>query len=219
MDLEVLVAENLFEKIAAGIKTIFSSENVMMARKWFREEAQKITNVNLRQLFEQGNKKTIRVINISAIGSMFMYHYDPKLKDKLPYYDTFPLIFVIEIYNDGFLGINLHYLPPYYRAKLMDALYEIATVPYAVPKKDKDKPQKNIVGNDKMKLQISYNILKSASRFRLFRPCVKRYLFSHVTSRYLFVEPDKWDMVLMLPTQRFVKASEDQVYRDSARMM
>ena len=57
---------------------------------------------------------------------MFMFIYDPKHKDTLPFYDTFPLVFPIEIYSDSFLGINLHYLPPVLRAKLMDALYTTA---------------------------------------------------------------------------------------------
>jgi hypothetical protein len=51
----------------------------------------------------------------------------PSSRRQLPYWDRLPLIFPIEIYPDGFLGINLHYLPPMYRAKLMDALYGILT--------------------------------------------------------------------------------------------
>lgn len=191
--------KNIFTTIALGLPTNITSTTIMAARQWFRETAQKITSVNLSHLFEQNAKNLVNDINITSIGSMFTFHYDPKWKDKLPYYDAVPLIFVVELYSDGFLGINLHYLSPYHRAKLMDALYTITL-------KEKDM----------MKVQISYSVLKSASKFRLFKPCLKRYLSSHIQSRLLFIEPEKWDMVLMLPTQRFVKASEDQIYRDSA---
>ena len=40
-------------------------------------------------------------------GRLNMFIYDPKLKKKLPYYDTFPLVLPLENYNDGFLGIKL----------------------------------------------------------------------------------------------------------------
>ena len=72
-------------------------------------------------------------INIQNIGQMFMFFYDPKNKQTLPYYDRFPLVFPIELYSDGFLGINLHYLPQKYRANLMDALYSIELLNKAVP--------------------------------------------------------------------------------------
>ena len=45
-----------------------------------------------------------------------------KLKNKLPYYDRFPLTLPIEQYSDGFLGINLHYLSILMRIRLLDRL-------------------------------------------------------------------------------------------------
>ena len=53
-----------------------------------------------------------------------MFIYDPKLKDKLPYYDTFPLVLPVEQYKDGFLGINLHYLSIPMRMRLLDRLMD-----------------------------------------------------------------------------------------------
>ena len=64
-----------------------------------------------------------------VIGSMFMFFYDPKHKEKLPYYDTFPLAIIIGRAEGGFLGLNLHYLPPTLRAKALDALLGSGSVP------------------------------------------------------------------------------------------
>ena len=36
----------------------------------------------------------------SMLGNMYFYSYNPKWKDKLPWYDTFPLVFPIEEYNN-----------------------------------------------------------------------------------------------------------------------
>ena len=54
------------------------------------------------------------------VGEMYMFMYDAKHKDTLPYYDRFPLIFMLERYNNGFLGLNLHYLHPRLRVGLLE---------------------------------------------------------------------------------------------------
>ena len=69
------------------------------------------------------------------------------------------------------------------------------------------------------RVRVSYQILKSASNLRFYRPCIKRYLFSNIRSRYLFIDPDRWDIALMLPSARFVKAGINRVYLDSRRMV
>lgn len=134
---------------------------------------------------------------------MVMFFYDAKWKDVLPYWDQFPLVYPIEMYDDGFLGINLHYLPPILRARLMDALYTAA-----ITRKDKIQ-----------RLRISYDILNSAAKFTPFKPCIKRYLVKHVRSRFFYVEPREWDMALLLPTQRFVGASDTKVWSDSRKII
>jgi hypothetical protein len=137
-----------------------------------------------------------------------MFKYDPKWKDELPYYDIFPLIFPIEIYKDSFLGINLHYLPYKQRAQLMDALYTL------LYKKDETISIKNKTDkNDK--LIIAYQILKGASKFKNFKPCVKKYLFNHVRSRLSIIPLKHWETVMMLPLARFIKAPESKVWSDS----
>ncbi|MCA6385861.1 MAG: hypothetical protein IM620_20520 [Cytophagales bacterium] len=70
--------------------------------------------------------------------------------------------------------------------------------------------------DDSTKLNISYSILKQASSMRLFAPCFKRYLFSQVKSRMIYIPPSEWDISLFLPTQRFKKAPDDQVWRESS---
>mgnify|MGYP003341753173 CR=1 FL=1 len=65
------------------------------------------------------------------------------------------------------------------------------------------------------RLKISYNILQQASRYRFFKPCIKRYLVSHVKSRFFYIEPTEWEMALFLPLDRFVGANKQRVYRDS----
>lgn len=186
----------IFQKIAADKPSDMVRED---ARRWFRETASKLTsrNVSTSRLLQTGKENLQSSISVDDIGRMFMFMYDPKLKDVLPYYDTFPLCIPIEIYDDGFLGLNLHYLPPRGRAALFDSLLDA-------------------VSNDKYdkttRLRVTYKILKGASRFSGFEPCVKRYLAGQVRSKFLYVDPENWDMAVMLPTERFKGARKSTIW-------
>ena len=85
--------------------------------QWYRNRIKELGTPSQAQLIRDG-KITGRV----NFGALNMFIYDPKLKNKLPYYDTFPLVLPIERYRDGFLGINFHYLPYALRARLMSRL-------------------------------------------------------------------------------------------------
>jgi len=136
------------------------------------------------------------------IGMLYCYYYDPKTKDDLPYWDRFPMVLVLEKYNDGFLGLNLHYLPVRYRIAFLQKLMKYAQLT----------PEQDI-----RRMRISYDILQSTKRFAEFRPCLKRYLFSHMRSRLLMIQPDEWDVATMLPIQQFRGAKPQKVWMDSVK--
>lgn len=102
----------------------------------------------------------------------------------------------------GFYGINLHYLPPQLRAKLMDSLYEI---------------KNNSRYDESTKLRISYEILNSSSKFKFFKPTFKHYLTSNVRSKFIEINATEWDVALFLPTERFMKAKKTRVWADSRK--
>ena len=133
---------------------------------------------------------------------MYCYSYDPKHKKKLEYYDEFPLIFMVEPAKGGFIGINLHYVSPRNRVMIMDALTLITT----------DKKY-----NSKTKLAMSYNILKSLSKYNMIKPCLKRYLYTQVKSNFVKIDANEWDIALFLPVQKFKKAAASTVWSESAR--
>jgi hypothetical protein len=172
------------------------------ARDWFRDKARNTRNNNTypANLIKTHDKKTNQV----KIGHMYHFRYDPKGKQTLPYYDTFPLIFMVGPAQDGFYGINLHYLPPKLRAKLMDNLYSIAS---------------NNRYDESTKLRISYKLLQGASKYRYFKPTFKHYLDAHVGSQFLHIDSAEWDIALFLPTERFEKAKKSRVFADSRKMI
>jgi hypothetical protein len=169
---------------------------------WFRQNAGAVTDINSTSLIRQYDKKELQIVTNITVGKLYFMMYDPKHKKTLPYYDLFPCIFPIEPYADGsFLAINLHYLPPVVRAKLMDALYGLEAGKLSKSKK----------------LELSYGILKGAAKFGPFKPCIKRYLKSQIRSRFIAVPYEQWQAAIFLPVHEFVKASAAKVWADSRK--
>ena len=138
--------------------------------------------------------------NRFVTGGLYYFYYDPKTKKEIPYYDRFPLVLVLERYKDGFLGLNLHYLPVKYRITLLDKLMDYAILDG---------------NNDIMRMRVSYDILNASKRYREFRPCLKKYLHGHIQSKILAVQPNEWDIAAYLPIHQFKKASVNEVWQDS----
>jgi len=198
------MATYIFQKIADEGKIELGSDvDPEEARDWYRDKAQSVRNVNMKRELRNRARLYNKIVNLD-VGRMYMFQYDPKGKDTLPYYDMFPLIFVLEKYKDGFLGMNMHYLPPVFRARLMDRLYSIER-------------QDNI--RESKKLRLNYGFLNSVAKYKYFRPTVKRYLTSQVRSRYLWIPYEEWDIALMLPTQRFRKSKQNVVWRESKKLI
>lgn len=147
-------------------------------------------------------KKNLRTVRAPEIGRLYMYVYDPKHKKTLPYYDVFPMTFVMDFYDDGFLGMNVHYLPYMLRAKLMEALLF---------------HQKTTLRKGKREayLDISYKLLKHAAANKFFKPTIKRYLFDHVRSPFAEVLEPEWENALFLPVEQFRKKGKREVWSDS----
>jgi hypothetical protein len=135
-------------------------------------------------------------------GGLYFFYYSAKYGDKLPYWDAFPLVLPLERYGDGFLGMNLHYLPPRIRAGFMDKLMNFAIYD----------------DNDEIKrLRITYDIISASRRYKEFRPCIKRYLYQNIASKMLKVEPNEWETAVFLPVHQFQKAKVNEVWQDSIK--
>jgi hypothetical protein len=147
------------------------------------------------------------------IGGLYIYRYEAKYKDKLPYWDVFPLLFLIKVTPDHFMGLNLHYIAPRQRALLMDAIRNHLVRNNLDPADmDVDKGKQTTRART-----ISYQQLKGASKHLLFKPCVKKYLQSpaNVRSQFVKVPYDQWNEILFLPLQRFHKKSSKHVWLQS----
>lgn len=190
------------EKIAA--------QHVTMSRdslNWLMKRIQQLKNPAsmIRPLTRETHRYTRPTDRQKFLmGGLYYFYYDPKTKNDLPYYDRFPLVMPLKREPDGFIGLNLHYLPLRYRINFMRKL-----MPLALYNED----------DEIRRIRVTYPILNASSRFKEFRPCIKKYLYNHIKSRILSVEPQEWDIALHLPIQQFRKSPVKTVWQESVEQI
>lgn len=177
---------SLFDKVSKQLTAAGIKPRSAEARAWLGANIAKMRIPTDRSSVINDPK---RISARAFIGKMYLYHYDAKLKDVLPVWDKFPLVIPMETYQDGFLGINLHYLDPYSRLALLDRLLDFAN---------------NDKYDDTTRLRLSYSLLSKSRRYKMFEPCIKRYLFQHIVSSIVYIEPDNWETAIFLPFEKMV---------------
>lgn len=187
---------NLFQKIEQEAFRAGITPRTRESRAWFQRKLSSI-RTNRRQLM---NEPEIQQRQRSAVGGMYMFFYDPKHRQKLPYYDSFPLVIAVQKAPGGFHGLNLHYLPMTLRAKLLDGLMDITS---------------SSRYDESTRFAVSYEFLKKSSKTRYYKPCYKHYLTQHIEGRLAMVPAPEWEIATFLPTAQWNKASQTKVWSDS----
>ena len=148
---------------------------------WYKNKVSSMTTPGARSLIRKG-KATLR----PKYGVMNLFGYDPKHKDRLPYYDSFPLILPLEPAKGGFIGLNFHYLKPGARIAFLRSLANEAT-------------------DKRFDKKTRYNINWRNNTF--MKKTAKHYLFNHVRTSFLNITADEMAIAIFLPVARFKKGS------------
>lgn len=177
----------------------YSSKNSVT---WFQSQIKQLTggstNISSMQMLAQNQSSQTTVI---LPGRMYMFVYSAKHKEKLPYFDRFPLIIPFSKDRGSFKGLNFHYLPYAQRILLLDALIRAG---------GKANPHRK---NDA--LRLTWDTVNAASKMPLIAPCVKMYLNGYVKSRFIEIPSESWATAIMLPTANFGEVSINEVWKDS----
>jgi hypothetical protein len=167
---------------------------------WYRTQVNQLRNVsgsvNSMLSGKAGNLRS----RINP-GELYLFQYDAKHKNDLPYWDAMPLVLPFSTVAGGFLGINLHYLPYGLRFKLMGALLDV----------------KNKTADENKQQLFSWQLLNSGAKFPGVQACVKHYLTGHLRSRFLLIPSDDWLSASMMPLEQFQNASKEAVWRQSRK--
>ena len=192
---------NIFQRLELQAFRAGITPRTKESRDWFRSKIKNMRSIKREALMKED---PLKQTSQEIVGGMYMFFYDPKHKDTLPYYDAFPLVIVVGPAEGGFYGLNLHYLPPILRAKMLDALMDITT---------------NTKFNDSTRFKMSYELLVKTSKLKYFEPCFKHYLNEHVKSKFAMVPAPEWEIATFLPTADIRKANSKKVYYDSKKMI
>jgi len=195
------MAESIFGKLESEAFRAGIPARTEESRRWFMNKLKELGSVNRHDLLKDDLVSSRQRF---GIGNMYMFFYDPKHRQTLPYYDAFPLIVAVKPAPGGFYGLNLHYLPPALRAKMLDALLETKT---------------NKQYNDSTKFAATYKMLQNTSRLRYYKPCFKHYLSKHIDSKIALVHSPEWEIATFMPSEQFRKANARRVWRDSRKMI
>ena len=195
------MAVSLLKKFEGGLAFNEIEKFSSKARSWYMNELKNLI-VNRQKLMR--DSATIKKNRLFP-GRLFMYFYEPKHKDTLPYYDRFPLVMVVEKAKGkpGFYGLNFHYLDYRKRAILMERLMKYAT---------------NKKYDESTRLRLSYKLLKGASRLAAFKPCFKHYLPSQIASPIKMIPAQYWETALFFPSEQFKKSTRKNVFTKSRRL-
>jgi len=181
------MAKSIFDKISDR------TGGVKKSATWYRNAVSSLADkITARKLMNQG-----RILQRPSGGRLNLFFYDPKTKDRLPYYDTFPLVLPLEAIKGGFMGINFHYVSPMIRFRMLNQLQRFAT---------------NNKFDSTTKLDVSYQRVSGLERVK---PTIKKYLYSHVRSGFLRIDSQDAPTAVYLPVQQFKKRSASFVYGQS----
>ena len=184
-------------------------ENGVLVKKsvdWYLEQIELLGTIQntRKEKFILEGKSVGREMDRENWGGLYIFKYSPKYKDTLPYYDIFPLVLPLEFYEDGFLGINFHYLPIPIRVMFLEYLTRYADKPIDVE-------------NEKSRFIVNYKKLNKGRTGKILRPCVKKYLQEKFRSPFRRIYSVDWTTAILLPVQRFRKARDATVWNDSRK--
>ena len=119
----------LFEKITemtGGSKQSFSwyKNAVRKAAMDYKRDPSKLLReekIDSKDAEEEQDENLLRKYAVS--GHMYIFEYKAKMR-HLPYYDSFPLVYVIKANPQEFWGANLHYMSPKKRVMVVQRLLE-----------------------------------------------------------------------------------------------
>ncbi|CAL9982391.1 DNA end protector [Vibrio phage K469] len=187
-----------------------AKRNTAQAHKWFMGRISKDTNLKTERVYKElKENKTRKAMDKGLIGRLFLFNYDPKTKDTLPVYDTWPLVFFFNAHvgsgngngEKGVLylhGINMHYLSPKLRLILFTELIKL---------------KNDSALREKTRLKLSWQIIKKLAGARLAEHAVKTYRADHIRSELAEVYPQDWIIVISMQISRFVKGGKAMAWR------
>lgn len=131
-------------------------------------------------------------------GSINLFSYpNPKYAKQLPYYDTNPMVLILDYDGEYILGINLHYIPWTRRIEFA----------------------KKVIKKLKYKNRLKYSEIKRAAEsvkmpgvFAYFS--IRKYIRSRINGKIYSFNYENWHKAVVNIPANFKKKQDSFIYRD-----
>ena len=110
-----ITMNRLIEKYNKLAEEAELSKGTLRSKEWFAKLIQGESQIRNLRTVTDGFERNTRL----QVGNLIAFEYDAKTKETLPYWDRYPLALVTSVDRTGWHGLNLHYLHPRIRARLL----------------------------------------------------------------------------------------------------
>jgi len=162
---------------------------------WFMKNVSNLSQSGFKPMnfLGENRSKQVRAITVNEIGKMIQFFYSPKHKETLPVYDTFPLVLPFSFANGYMHGLNIHYMAAKYRLVFFDKI-------------------SSIIGDDKRRRTLTWELLKKMAKMPQMQNCVKSYILKNIKSNIIVFDKEDYVPAIFLPSESFKKMSSSQVW-------
>ncbi len=153
--------------------------------KWINTKAMNLTSGVVQKRLLHSNRGSS-----ATIGNLYFYKYDPKHKATLTIYDKYPMTFPIKMYGNGFLGVNMHYLPVGQRRQFVKSV--------------QDYKETSDISRIDVGAELISELEQTGRIYKIIPEAVHRYLFTHVRSRFIQILPEEYEKAVQLRIDEWV---------------
>lgn len=138
------------------------------------------------------------------IGDMVIFNYVSKGRLEDSKFNSFPMIFILSVSHDRIYGLNMLYLPPVLRNKVILQL------------------TKSVAGlklTDTTRGLMVANLLKSYKDVKLFAPCFREYKLDSIKSKFINIPTNNWGLSLKMPIIPIGKQQQVPKFKEAAKQI
>lgn len=148
-------------------------------------------------------------------GKIYNYLYDAKYKNELDFWDKCVMVMVIGhvVTKSGklnVLGINLSFIPPQYRVKILDKIVKVFNTQVVEP--NVKRIQKGKVHGSLKKMPLYYDVCKRILAQSGFEFAIRSYIYRRIKSEPLIITYEDWWRPATFASKYIVKMNIRAIY-------
>jgi len=170
------------------------NDKELTAVQWFRKS---LADIRKKKLGKPTDYEPLlldksRNVGRKLRGQVLLFRYRPDSKTK--FYDRYPVIIVLEVTGSQIIGLNLHYVPPMDRIKLILLMNSLLY----------NQKETNL---QKTRLKI-FSLLNKKVFAKYMGAAINRYTVKNIAGKPKLTTPEEWSYLAFLPVFKGISPSK-----------